>query len=198
MPQPYDGPVNWAAEAILQRPALAIKVAAVSAAWSMVEHDLEFFYAFLMSKWTDEVPDNEFVPTHPVALLTFSTLQTLNAKLDLLRSLGEWALTSDQASHLRDVLIPRIRARAKERNIVAHGVWGVDAGLPDRLILIKTFGSNSAYNEADFDAIRTRITTVLSEIRQFEQSVMASVQEHGWSLGPGEAQMDGPLSEGQE
>ena len=198
MPQPYDGPVQWGAESILERPTLATKVASVSAAWSMVEHDLVFFYAFLMSKWTNLVPAEGFVPTHPVALLNFTTLHTLNSKLDLFRALGDWALTPEEAVQLRDVLIPLIRNRARERNTVAHGVWGVHEDLPDRLVLIKMFGSHFTYNEADFDAMRGRFLALLEDIRVFEQAVQARVQQQGWTLAPEEPPLDQMPGEGQE
>src|SRR5689334_18673428 len=112
MPQPYNGGYSWGPDTLLERPAIAIKMALVSANWALVEYELELHYAFFMSKWTGLLPGSGFVPTHPVAQLTFNTLQTLNTKLDLLRALGEWVLTPEEFGEMRDTHIPRIRQRA--------------------------------------------------------------------------------------
>lgn len=131
MPRPHKGGyLDYGPKTIAERPAAAIAFASVVAEWAYIEDDITKLYAFLMSRWTDQKPIPKILPTHPVAVLTFDTLQTLNQRLNLLDALAKWALEATEAADVH-AAIRKIRDRAKERNRVAHGLWGIAPDLND-------------------------------------------------------------------
>ena len=54
-------------------------------------------------------------------------------------------------------LRPELRRRAKERNRVVHGHWGVNDDLPDHLILHGEDNQHMRYSLRDFEDIADRI-----------------------------------------
>jgi hypothetical protein len=151
----------------------------VVAEWAYIEEDVQILYAFLMSRWSQQMPGQNFSPGHPLAYLTFETLQTLQHRLTLLNALAKWALSADHAAEV-DQLVIKIRARAKERNTVAHGKWGVADDQPEGIILLPTFGQQLVYKPKDFDQTCDRITELHMEISRFTYRLSAHVASHGW------------------
>lgn len=136
---------------------------------------------------SDQMPTETILPMHPVATLTFETLITATAKLDLLAKLAEWTLTENDAAETRDKVVPSIRQRSKERNRVAHGLWGISGDLPEDLILMRKFDDNLSYTAKDFSDISDRLAELHMDLLRLIKRLMKQISANGWrELGPGE------------
>lgn len=154
---------NFGPRTILGRPDLASLIGCICADWSYVEYSTASFYSLLMGVYIDIVPGYE-PPTHPVARQIMDALPSNHAKLDLLDRLATWVIKDEDL--LADVksVIKKTRGSSKERNKVAHGVWGVSEAEPDAVILITPFGHKMVYKKNDFEKILKAIHQTNAEM----------------------------------
>lgn len=193
MPGPHKGPsVTYAPGIVGERPEAAMALGVAVSSWGYIENDIEWLYAFLMARWSEKMPAGTFMPAHPVAILTFQTLQTQNQRLSLLEALAKWALPADKAKEVADV-IPSIRQRAKERNTIAHGLWGISDQRPKDLILVRRFDTNLVYSAVDFGQVTERIADLHMTMQRLTAALRDYVAEHGWREPEPHEQNDGMI-----
>lgn len=141
---------------LLQRPNLAAMIGCVCAEWAYVENSLVMFYAHLMGVYLPGHPEFE-PPSHPVAFQVLEELQSINAKVNLVKKLADWIIKNE--AQKADVLavLEKLKKSGVGRNLVAHGVWGICESEPDALVLIPIFGQVQIYKIRDFELILEKI-----------------------------------------
>ncbi len=149
-------PVSHGPRTLLQRPELAALIGCACADWAYIESSLTMFYGHLMGVYLPKY--SEFEPSfHPVALQVLDELQSIHAKVNLVKKLADWVVKD--AAQKKDVLsvLEKLRKSGEGRNLVAHGVWGVCESEPEALILLPTFGHQMIYKKRDFELILEKI-----------------------------------------
>jgi hypothetical protein len=127
MPQPFRRRPNQTVtvdpEAILQRPALGVWIAHVSAQWSILEQSLTLSFATILSG------------QEPSALVNYNALFDINLR-------HQQFLATAKSKGLPQTLIEesvalqaRIRKVSTRRNKVIHGIWAVCPARPNSLLL---------------------------------------------------------------
>jgi hypothetical protein len=148
--------VTWGPRMLLQRPNLAAMIGCVCAEWAYVENSLVMFYALLMGTYLPRHP--EFEPSlHPVALQVLDEVQSINAKVNLVKKLADWMIKNEEQKADVLAVLEKLRKSGVGRNLVAHGVWGISESEPDALILIPIFGERQIYKIRDFELILEKI-----------------------------------------
>lgn len=173
MPQPLKSG-SWISgpDALMKRPMLAAYIGNVVANWQTVERELLSLYALLMgdyvnpSKFT-ETGEPFQPPTHPLAYQIFDQFNTLQLRLNLVASLCQWRVTPERYEYFDQKLKPEIRKRAKERNAIVHGQWGLSDDHEDGLILMQIYGHPQIWKESDFLAVSQRINATRHLLGQF-------------------------------
>lgn len=167
-PLPVGKSVTSGPNIVLQRPQLAAAIGNVCANWTLIDNDIMRLYALLMGTYITlpQTMPNEAPPTHPVAYQVFDTLNTLNQRLGLLSRLGKWNATPEESEKL-EKLLDRIRKKGRERNKIAHGLWGICKDYPDDLILVPVFGDKQIYTQTDLDGVSQRIIELHSDFGKF-------------------------------
>ncbi len=148
---------------LLQRPELAALIGCACADWASIESSIIMFYGHLMGVYLPKYLEGE-PPLHPVALQILDELQSVHAKVNLVKKLADWVI-KDEAQK-KDVLsvLDKLRKAGEGRNLVAHGVWGVCESEPDALVLLPTFGHRMIYKKRDFELILEKIQKANAEL----------------------------------
>jgi hypothetical protein len=103
-------------------------------------------------------------PSHPVAFQIFDELQSIHAKVSLVKKLAAWVIKNEAQSKDVSSVLDKLRKAGEGRNKVAHGVWGVCESEPDALILLPTFGHKMVYKKQDFELILEKIQKAKAEL----------------------------------
>ncbi|UUZ63014.1 hypothetical protein LP417_25075 [Polaromonas sp. P1-6] len=148
---------------LLKRPELAALIGCACADWAYVETLISMFYGHLMGVYLPKHPGFE-PPTHPVALQIFDELQSIHAKVNLVKKLAAWVIKDEAQGNDASSVLERLRKAGDGRNKVAHGVWGVCDSEPDALILLPTFGDRMIYKKQDFELILVNIQKAMTEL----------------------------------
>lgn len=148
---------------ILKKPELASLIGCICSDWSHVESSIETFYSFLMGIYLPKNPGFE-PPTHPVARQVMDELVSIHAKINLLERLASWVIQDEEQLKDAKQVLTKTRGSGKERNKVAHGIWGVCESEPDALILMPVFGDKMIYKKQDFEKILESINKTQAEI----------------------------------
>jgi len=172
MPQPYtplEGAKLERGYRILEkRPACAIKIALVGAAWS----DVEFFLVLAAGQATATVhyvePDGRAGgQAGAVAWATINALESLNAKVSVIRAILGVSITPALCEEF-EALVPAIRKAAGMRNDIVHCGWNISDAYPhDILSPTGKTPRYLRYREGDLEAIATRIASVADRVNAF-------------------------------
>jgi hypothetical protein len=121
MPQPFERRPNQTVtvdpEAILQRPALGVLIAHVSAQWSILEQSLTLSFATILSG------------QEPSALVNYNALFDINIRHSQFLATAKSKGLPQTLIEESEALHARIRKVSTRRNKVIHGIWAV---CPDR------------------------------------------------------------------
>lgn len=173
MPQPYKGNgVGWGPNTVLDRPKLAPLIANICANWVLIEEDLNRIFSILVHLRHEE-DGLRYNSLSGIGVQIIDTLNNFPPRLDLIERLLEWWKLDNELEKFR-ALRPKITARARERNTVAHGLWGIAANdeLPEALILVQHDGAKSiTYTSRDFEQISERILELDNELKKFHESL---------------------------
>lgn len=155
--------VSHGPRTLLQRPELAALIGCACADWAYIESSLTMFYGHLMGVYLPKHPEFE-PPLHPVALQVLDELQSIHAKVNLVKKLANWVIKDEVQK--KDVLsaLDKLRKAGEGRNLVAHGVWGICDSEPEALILLPTFGHQMIYKKRDFELILGKIKRAKVEL----------------------------------
>lgn len=140
MPQPISKSNGWSSLplVLLERPDHAALIGAIAAEWTQVERMLVRLLAGAFGRgrrYSDS--DTVYGAPNPIAQAAMEASETIRTKIRLLDlSLGKMVKSTSIEAAWNDARADLI-ARAKERNIVVHGVWLVNSSEPD-LILDET------------------------------------------------------------
>ena len=146
-PQKYhSGYVRYHPEALLQRSDLGLDIGRVIAESARVD-----FWELLIvgrlagakARTMRQSVDREFdshIATADVAIGMFSVLSGKLSKDNTLRSLAKSTLSRDALSSFRR-LQKRHEQLSKWRNLIAHGMWGIDENMADALIVQGKLGA---------------------------------------------------------
>ena len=170
MPQRFLGNgIGWGPNLLLDRLDLAAQIANTCSNWVLIEQDLAWIYSLLMGLDLPTQSDGN-VQIHPIGFLIFEALHTIQQKLDFLRRLLQWRKLEDELVHFNDALCKTIRKRANERNIIAHGQWGVSETLPNDLILVGR-DMSYVYRKDDFEQLAARTLELHEQLQTFLVSI---------------------------
>ena len=105
------------------RPVLAMKIASCLSQWAAAETMLGISLALMM-----EVDED-------VMLAMYNSLENRAAQLRLLQACADAKLDLDRSDLLRAILQVYIKPAMKQRDKLAHWIWGYSNDLPDALLL---------------------------------------------------------------
>lgn len=171
MPQRFRGNgIGWGPDTILDRPSLAPLAANVCANWVLIEEDMAWLFSLLMGV---DLPNSESGDPqfHPIGSQIFDAMNNLQQRLDLLLRLLKWRKLDEKTSEFQNLLEGKIRKQAKERNAIAHGLWGVNESEPDALILVGSDGLSFIYKKRDFEQASKRILELHKGLQLFIVSI---------------------------
>lgn len=158
-----DHPVSFGPRVLLQRSELAALIGCACADWADVESKLTFFYAHLMGVYLPDYPGAE-PPSHPVALQVLNELQSIHAKINLVKKLADWVIKDDEQRKDVQRVLDKLRKAGEGRNLLAHAVWGVCESEPEALILMPIFGAQMVYKKKDFELVLEKIEKARAEL----------------------------------
>jgi len=124
MPQPLRDPkasTNWAPYALDNRPALAAAIGRVAAVWATMEARM----AMILGEAFQHEADR--------ALDMITAIVDIHLRMEQL-GVALSPLFTDELREEFEGLQKEVRSRARERGRIIHGVWGVSAELPDKLL----------------------------------------------------------------
>jgi len=124
MPQPlkkWVSDISWQPKDLDKRPELALKIAQVGAAWSQL--DLQRVH-LLMALLRNGAPTG--------VRMYLSLSGSASQEAVLTAAFGNFL--PDSTQKMFESLMRDIKARARERNRIVHGIWGVSDDYPEALI----------------------------------------------------------------
>lgn len=131
MPQPYlsvnkdaKGFVEFKPEAIQQRPELAVRIATAIANWSYVEMSIGRLLSFMMGVKSE------------VGMAMYSSLSGSAAQDSVLEAVAQNYFSLEELDVFHAIK-KCSDSPQKQRNYLAHGLWGVNALMPDALVWLQ-------------------------------------------------------------
>lgn len=123
MPQPLRRAktVQFGADHVSQRPQLAIAITRIVVLWSIVETNLGRILAEILGADAS------------IGVAMYNALVGNAGQEAVLRAVVAEKLSKDDADRFND-LLDEMRSRARERNRIVHGMWGIADTEPDKLI----------------------------------------------------------------
>jgi hypothetical protein len=127
MPHPLyyegeDATVIFGVDALDEKRDLAVKLAKVIGAWAQVEYEMgNLISRLIQAKRPEDIAD-------------FASLTTAGKIFERLLSTAEAKVTNPDYLRLFQAIVEMARSAYKERNAVAHGIWGKSNKAPNGLI----------------------------------------------------------------
>jgi hypothetical protein len=109
--------------AMSERPKVAVKIAECIAEWSDLETLLALFLSLMLNTETDTV------------LAMYSAIENRAAQLRMLEAAIAAKLPVGQSEVALAIILEFVRPAMKERDRLAHWVWGYSPDLPDALLI---------------------------------------------------------------
>jgi hypothetical protein len=143
---------------VLERPALAVRIAKIAADWAQVEERLMHTYAILLGWEHAEEGEPWRVPAyHDAADQIFEYISAFAQRMNLIGGLAQILLAKDEYenwSTIRDTL----SRGQKARNRIVHAVWGICDDYPDALIRVPISGGREIYEAPEFKVEEDYVT----------------------------------------
>lgn len=180
MPQPFrpkkDEMRLGGARGVEQRPEHAVKIAAIAAAWTRIEHQMAQMFGSVTGDTRMTAPDTVSHLGNNAAMAALGAIQSLPTRISVFRAATQTILSETESAEF-EKLISELRSRAGERNDVIHGDWIVVDRLPKHLLLnvstAKTPDRYLQYTVADLEQIIVRILALQERLQRF-------ADEHMW------------------
>jgi hypothetical protein len=159
---------NVGTRTLSRRPQLAIMAVEAIAAWAHVEKFMLNMYVELAGGAQAD------------AAVVYLAMETASAKSAAITALAERKLTPDNLNLLR-VLIRVTKTAQKDRDKLAHWIWGSSDQLPDALLLADPrsleLSANKifVYRQADFETIRVKFERIACMGMKFQFILMGHV-----------------------
>lgn len=116
------------------RPDLAVYVARVATGWSRVEQSLGYLIVQLLGAHAH------------AGMKMYKALSSSASQMAVLRAVARDRLSPDQVDKLED-LLRLIKATARKRNDIVHGIWETADDLPDALVWCDSADSLLTHSE---------------------------------------------------
>lgn len=172
MPQPVTlDSSSKPRHALLSRPACAIQIAAIVGEWAYVEDSLSLMFSGAMGPHRKLDDGSVSLDRNWTALVAMREIDSIHMRLKIV----EKTLIPLLPAALRarwEELEKGIRARARERNLVAHASWSLSDRYPADVIFETDVGQMMRYTERDFAEILERITAINVQTHEFLQAVL--------------------------
>jgi hypothetical protein len=164
MPQPLTSApddVTYSPKIILkERPEHAARIGLIAAEWGALEQNLVNVFKFP----NFIIP----IPLFGGSIITaMRAIESLAGRLDIIEDLMRPLAAPELMQFWFNNLRPELRQRARERNRVIHGHWGVSARFPNDLILHDHEGKHLRYSFRDLEDIADRIITTSNKAVSF-------------------------------
>jgi len=130
---------QFGANAMLQRPDVAIYLAAVSSAWATVEATLADFIEYMISERYLTIT---YRTLDPLGMDLFGAFKTFNQRGGILMAVLVSRLTPDEHERFKKRLSKmrdKVQSVADARNDMVHSIWGIDTLDEFRLIRSKPY-----------------------------------------------------------
>lgn len=159
-------------QSLRDRPDHLMRIGLVAAAWACVERQLIYVFAAGL-----------FFTTHAekTASTALATIESLSARLDIIGALLKPRIPKELFDEFAVELLPEIRRRSRERNLIVHSHWGVAEEYPEHIIQIRDDDPNDLYQPAEENMIYT--TKDLDEIVGRIVACEAKVLAYGDKIG---------------
>jgi len=149
-------------------------IAAIAAEWTQVESSMIRLLAGAYGRTLFNADGPRDVEHHPVAVAAMEAAETIRARIKLLDlSLGRLVVGARVEAKWIEVR-DNLQKRARERNRVVHGHWGIEANEPDDLVL-QTLDGYFRWTVADLEAVFERIVALRRDVVRLTNSIMMAV-----------------------
>lgn len=111
------------ANALEQRPRLAVEISIVTSIWSEIDLNLELFLCCMLGA------------DYELGINMYLEIRSEKAQHDIIKKIAQDTLSSDVLAELV-VFINRLRNKVQVRNEIVHGIWGIAPKYPDDLLWI--------------------------------------------------------------
>jgi hypothetical protein len=126
-PEEYSGPIGdtltIGSNSLQMRPQLAVNIAYVISAWAELE-------AYMWAAFAEFMGSDA---TTAMAIIT--DIESDGGRRAALGAIATSKLPADEAEGMMR-FVETLRKRSKRRNKIAHGVWAIDSGIHDGIVLI--------------------------------------------------------------
>lgn len=176
MPQPFSAR-TWTPHpaAVLQRPEHAAFIGAIAAEWTQVEMSLTRLLAGAFGKTLfDDAGEPQDVEHHPVALAAMKAAESIRARLRIFELSLTPMLSGTTLQQRWEELQTALKRRARERNKIVHGHWGISDEAPNDLLLLDD-GQYYRFTAKDLEEILTRCLETKLSVIGLTRDVMKAV-----------------------
>lgn len=175
MPHPFlpntPGGIESRPKMLLEKPALSAGIGLVISEWAQLEEHLIDLFKFSLFGMNGDRAAGEVVN------IAWDSLESTHTRLNILLAVANGRFTVDQHKYFEEVICKEVRARAKERNRIAHGRWGANAKYPDEIILLSHNDEPMRYSIKDFEDIADRMIDTSNKIATFLLGVVGKLSQ---------------------
>ncbi|MCK1676638.1 hypothetical protein [Bradyrhizobium sp. 150] len=121
------------------RPDHMAAIGLVAGEWSALEGHLSSIVSLGLFTFSQDE-----AAAGPIVAKILTSIDSIEKRLDVIRKLLQPRIGAELLKQFTDDIAPAIRKRAKERNLVVHGYWGIAPEHPNHLVLSPRGGANMA------------------------------------------------------
>jgi hypothetical protein len=175
MPQPYRSvagdTITYGPHTLTERPDLALHIAIIASLWGTIDDRIARLFVPLIGN------------CYLTVTAMFFAVASLSARLDILKTAARVRASKELYAELDGSLVPEIRARARERVPIIHGLWGISERHPDALISSPSFHERPTprktlvYKRNDFIEIERRHLLLLDHLDAYNERLWTAVLE---------------------
>lgn len=169
MPQELKGRIDVKCNALglVDRPKLAARIGVICSLWTEIEDQLAFL--FVLGMQTDPA----------IACSVLGEVVSLSVKLDMIRTALKLRFP-EEAFQPFDKLSRDLKAAAKKRNRIIHGLWTIHEEHPTALLRLDGITDPKLriekYELRDFAEIELRLVQQNVDLRRFYESLLPYLQ----------------------
>lgn len=160
--------------AVLQRPEHAKLIAAIAAEWTQVEDAMINLLGGAYGRTLFNADGPRDIEHHPVAQAAMEAAETIRARIKLLDLTLAKLVAGTSVEPLWIDIRDRLQKRARERNRIVHGRWGIEANEPADLVLRAADGY-FRWTVQDLDDVLDRLVALRWEVVGLTDSIMQAV-----------------------